>query len=164
MSANVVFTQVIERPARKLILKRGFKATGYFEYCEEVGCDIWGILESIKGALGESVGVWLPGCMRSPGTSEYCQAVEVSADYSGEIPQGFDIIDLPPCRYMVFHGEPYEEENFREAIGLVWDAISRYDPKLFGWEWAPDDGPRFQLAPIGERGYIEGLPVREHKR
>jgi hypothetical protein len=36
-------------------------------------------------------------------------------------------------------------------------------PKHFGWDWAPDDGPRFQLAPIGERGYIEGLPVREYK-
>ncbi len=164
MPSTVVFTQVIERPARKLILKRGIKATDYFEYCEEVGCDVWGILESIKGALHESIGVWLPETMRKPGTSEYCQAVEMPADFSGEIPDGFDIIDLPACKYMVFHGEPYEDEKFREAIGLVWDAIERYDPRHFGWEWAPNDGPRFQLAPIGERGYIEGLPVREHKR
>ena len=31
--------QAIDRPARKLILKQGIKATHYFEYCEEVGCD-----------------------------------------------------------------------------------------------------------------------------
>jgi AraC family transcriptional regulator len=164
MQGTVVFTQVVERPARKLILKRGVKAAEYFAYCEEVGCDIWGILESIKGALGESIGLWLPEGMRKPGTSEYCQGVEMPADYSGAIPEGFDIIDLPPCKYMVFHGEPFEDENFGEAIEVVSDAIKRFNPKHFGWEWAPEDAPRFQLEPIGERGYVEGLPVREYRR
>jgi AraC-like DNA-binding protein len=163
MLNSVVFTQVIERPKRKLILKRGIKAKGYFEYCEEAGCDVWGILESIKGALNESIGVWLPENMRKPGTSEYCQAVEVPCEFSGEIPEGFDIIDLPKCKYMVFQGEPFEEDNFEEAIKIVWEAINRYDPKNYGWEFAPEDGPRFQFAPSGSRGYIEGRPVREYK-
>jgi len=110
MKSTVIFTQVIERPARKLILKRGFKAEDYFAYCEEVGCDIWGILESIKGALHESIGLWLPENMRKPGTSEYCQGVEVPVDFSGAVPDGFDLIDLPACKYMVFHGEPFEDE------------------------------------------------------
>lgn len=164
MNSIVIFTQVIERPRRKLILKRGVKAEDYFAYCEEVGCEVWGVLESVKGALYESVGVWLPEGMRLPGTSEYCQGVEVPADYSGKIPEGFDVIDLPACKYMVFHGEPFEEEKFSEAIETVWDAIERYDPKLYGWEWANEAGPRFQLAPVGTRGYIEGVPVREVKR
>ncbi len=164
MNSTVIFTQVIERPARKLILKRGFKAEDYFAYCEEVGCDIWGILESIKGALHESIGLWLPKNMRKPGTSEYCQGVEVPVDFSGAVPDGFDLIDLPACKYMVFHGEPFEDEQFSEAVETVWDAIERYDPKQYGWEWAPEAGPRFQLAPVGARGYIEGVPVREYKR
>jgi AraC family transcriptional regulator len=163
VSGTVVFTQVIERPERKLILKRGKKAADYFSYCREVGCDVWGILESIKGALYESIGIWLPESMRKDGTSEYCQAVEVPADFAGEIPEGFEIIDLPTCKYMVFHGEPFEDENFCEAIEIVRDAITRYNPKHFGWDWAPEDGPRFQLAPVGERGYIEGITVREYK-
>ena len=160
MASTVIFTQVIERPARKLILKRGIKAEDYFAYCEEVGCDIWGILESIKGALYESIGLWLPEGMRKPGTSEYCQGVEVPLDFSGAIPDGFDCIDLTACKYMVFNGESYEDDAFSEAIEIVWDAIDRYDPKLYGWEWAPEAGPRFQLAPVGARGYIDGLPVR----
>ena len=164
MASTVIFTQVIERPARKLILKRGFKAEDYFAYCAEVGCDIWGILESIKGALYESIGLWLPEGMRKPGTSEYCQGVEVPVDFAGTIPEGFDLIDLPACKYMVFHSEPYEDEKFCEVIETVWDAIERYDPKQYGWEWAPESGPRFQLAPVGARGYIEGVPVREYKR
>ena len=164
MASTVIFTQVIERPARKLILKRGVKAEDYFAYCGEVGCDIWGILESIKGALYESIGLWLPEGMRKPGTSEYCQGVEVPLDFSGAIPDGFDCIDLPACKYLVFNGEPYEDDAFSEAIEIVWDAIDRYDPKLYGWEWAPEAGPRFQLAPVGARGYIEGLPVREVRK
>ncbi|MEA4816380.1 MAG: AraC family transcriptional regulator [Lachnospiraceae bacterium] len=163
MSSTVVFTQVIERPERNLILKRGIKATEYFAYCEEVGCDIWDILESIKGALYESIGVWLPVSMRKSGTSEYCQGVEVPVNFTGDIPDGFDMIKLPACKYMVFHSEPFKDGNFCEAIGIVWDAIKRYNPKHFGWDWAPEDGPRFQLAPIGARGYIEGIPVREYK-
>lgn len=163
MPSSIVFTQVIDRPQRKLLLKRGVKAADYFAYSEEVGCDVWGVLESVKGALYESIGVWLPKSLRTPGTSEYCQGVEVPADFTGAIPAGFELIGLPACKYMVFQGEPFADESFAEAIDVVWEAIKRYDPRRYGWDWAPDAGPRFQLAPIGERGYIEALPVREYK-
>ncbi|HWP97333.1 MAG TPA: AraC family transcriptional regulator [Syntrophomonadaceae bacterium] len=39
-NTKTVFVQVVDRPARKLILKRGVKADNYFDYCSEVGCDI----------------------------------------------------------------------------------------------------------------------------
>ena len=87
-NVNTVFVQVIDRPARKLILKRGIKATHYFGYCEEVGCDIWGILCSVKEALYEPIGMWLPKKFQRPGTSVYAQGVEMPADYSGEVPEG----------------------------------------------------------------------------
>ena len=35
----IIFTQIVERPKRKLLMKRGIKATDYFEYCEELGCN-----------------------------------------------------------------------------------------------------------------------------
>lgn len=43
-----VFVQVLEKPERKVIIKRGKEAKEYFKYCEEVGCDVWGLLSSIK--------------------------------------------------------------------------------------------------------------------
>ncbi|NLY47918.1 MAG: AraC family transcriptional regulator [Clostridiales bacterium] len=159
-NVSTVFVQVIERPARKLILKRGIKATHYFEYCEEVGCDIWGILTSIKEAIYEPMGLWLPQNMVKPGTSVYAQGVEVPADYNGIIPEGFDVIDLPPCKMMIFQGPPYEEEKFEEAIGDLWEAVKKYNPEIYGYSWADEDAPRFQLEPMGYRGYIEGRPVR----
>lgn len=158
---NTVFVQVIERPARKLILKRGIKAKHYFEYCEEVGCDVWDILCGIKNALYEPIGVWLPENLRTPGTSEYAQGVEVPVSYSDDIPEGFEIIDLPPCKMMIFQGQPYDDERFREAIDELWETMKNYNPEIYGFKWAEEDGPRFQLAPMGYRGYIEGKPVRQ---
>lgn len=116
-NANTVFVQVIDRPERKLILKRGIKATHYFEYCDEVGCEIWDVLCSIKDALYEPIGMWLPKNLVKPGTSVYAQGVEVPMDYSGEIPDGCEIISLKPCKMMVFQGQPYDDCKFQEAIG-----------------------------------------------
>lgn len=65
---NAIFVQVVDRPARKVILKRGKTATGYFEYSEEVGCDIWGIISSVKEALYEPIGMWMPDNLRPEGT------------------------------------------------------------------------------------------------
>lgn len=158
---NTVFVQVVERPLRKVILKRGIKATEYFEYCEEVGCDIWGMLTSIKEAIYEPVGMWLPPNMVRNGTSTYVQGVEVPENYNGKIPDGFEVIDLKPCKMMVFQGEPFEDENFGIAIGELHDVMKKYNPNTYGFEWADADAPRFQLEPQGYRGYIEARPVRE---
>lgn len=160
-NTNTVFVQVVDRPARKLILMRGIKASHYFEYCEEVGCGVWGVLSSIKEALYEPIGMWMPENMRKSGTSVYAQGVEVPIDYSGEIPEGFDIIDLPPCKMMVFQGEPYDDEKFEDAISELWEEMKTYNPEIYGFVWADEDGPRFQLVPMGYRGYIEARPVRQ---
>ena len=162
--SNTIFTQVIERPARKLILKRGQNAKDYFEYCDEVSCDVWGILSSVKEALYEPFGMWLPSNLVKPGTSIYAQGVEVPFDYVGIVPEGFEIIDLKPCKMMVFQGEPFEEEHFEDAIGDVWHTMKKFNPELYGFEWANQDGPRFQLEPRGYRGYIEARPVRATKK
>lgn len=158
---NTVFVQVVDRPARKLILKRGIKATHYYEYCEEVGCEIWDILCGIKEALYEPIGMWLPENLRKPGTSIYAQGVEVSEDYSGKVPEGFEIIDLSSCKMMVFQGQPYDDAKFEDAIGDLWEVMKKYNPEIYGFAWADEDGPRFQLAPMGYRGYIEARPVRQ---
>jgi AraC-like DNA-binding protein len=157
---RTVFVQAVDRPQRKALVKRGIAATDYYAYCEEVGCDVWGVLTSVKGALHEPCGMWLPEAMRRPGTSEYVQGVEVPSDYSGEVPDGFELMDLPPCRLLVFQGPPFKDEEFEEAIGAMWSTIEKYQPSLFGFRWVDEDGPRIQLEPLGYRGYIEARPVR----
>ncbi len=155
-----VFIQVVEKPARKVIIKRGIKATEYWSYCEEVGCDVWGLLTSIKSISGEPVCLFLPEKLRKPVTNEYVQGVEVEPDYRGTVPEGFEVIDLPASTYLLFRGEPFAEENYEAAIGEIWDAEKKYNPAFIGYEW-DDTNPRIQLEPRGERGYMELVPVKK---
>lgn len=154
-----VFIQTIEKPRRKVILKRGVKATEYWSYCEEVGCDVWGVLTSMKSLCGEPVCMWLPATYRAGG-SEYVQGVEVSTDYDGPVPEGFDVIELPAATYLMFQSEPFAEEDYCAAIESLQAAMGKYDPAVIGYRW--DDGsPRIQLEPRGERGYIELRAVKK---
>lgn len=154
-----VFIQIIRKPQRKVIIKRGINADDYFNYCDEVGCDVWGMLLSMDSLCGEPVCMWLPERYRAPGTSVYVQGVEVSCDYAGAIPEGFDVIALPEAEYLMFQGEPFCEEDYCEAIAAVQSAMDRYEPSVIGYEW-DDENPRIQLESKGERGYIELRAVK----
>ena len=158
-NSQSIFVQLVRKGARDVILKRGRSARDYFAYCEEVGCDVWGLLTSMDSLSGEPVCLWLPEAYRAPGTSTYVQGVEVDAAYDGPVPEGFDRISLPEAEYLVFQGEPFREEDYCAAIAAVQHSMDRYDPSLIGYRW-DDDSPRIQLEPRGERGYIELRAVR----
>jgi hypothetical protein len=38
--------------------------------------------------------------------------------------------------------------------------MKKYDPTFYGFAWADEDGPRFQMEPLGYRGYIEARPCK----
>lgn len=76
-----VFIQIIHKPERKVLIKRGIRAADYFEYGEEVGCDIWGLLLSIPSISGEPVSMWLPEKYRKPGTSK--NLIRLRGDMNG---------------------------------------------------------------------------------
>ena len=153
-----VFVQLIHKPERKVFIKRGKTATDYFAYCEEVGCDVWGLLTSIKSISGEPVCMWLPDAYRKANTSVYVQGVELPLDYDGEVPEGFDVLILPAADYLMFQGEPFIEEEYCQAIAQLQLAIDKYNPETIGYR-TDIENPRTQLEPIGKRGYIELLPV-----
>jgi predicted transcriptional regulator YdeE len=158
-----IFITLVTKPQRKVIIKRGIKAQHYFEYCGEVGCDVFGILKSIKSISGEPVCMWLPPQYIKESTSTYVQGVEVNLDYDGAIPDGFDVIELPEATFLMFQGEPFEEEDYSEAIDEVWKATAKYTPEVIGYAWDYDN-PKIQLEPIGERGYIELWPVKKVRK
>ena len=166
-NTTVIFTQIVDRPLRKLILRRSKAAGDYMAYCGEIGCGeqnasaAWDVLTEIKEALYEPVGVWLPENMRPAGTGIYAHGVEVPEDFKGLVPDGFEVMELPACQMMVFQGEPYDDEIFEDAVGKCMEQIKRFNPEVYGYEWAPELAPRMQLAPEGWRGYIEMLPVRK---
>ena len=154
-----IFVQVVHKPERLCIIKRGKRAEDYFPYCEEVGCDVWGILMSMRSLCGEPVSMWLPPKYKKPETSTYVQGVEVETDYMGVVPEGFDTIRLPEADYLMFQGQPFREEDYCEAIRTVQTAMDGYDPSVIGYRW-DDENPRIQLEPRGQRGYIELRAIR----
>ncbi len=155
-----VFISIIEKPTRKVLIKRAKQATDYFEYCNEVGCDIWGVLKSIPSISNEPICLWLTQKYRLPDTSEYVQGVEIADDIS--IPDGFDVITLPTSKYLMFQGEPFDEVDYEAAIQEIWEAEKKYDPSVLDYMW-DNENPRIQLEPIGTRGYIEYLPIQTKK-
>lgn len=158
-----VFIQVIHKPERKVIIKRGKTADEYFKYCEEVGCDVWGLLSSIPSISGEPVCMWLPEKYIEPETLKYVQGVEVSIDSQIKIPDGFEIIQLPESDYIMFQGEPFLEKDYCQAIEEVQDAVKKYNPESIGYQ-VDTDNPKIQLEPIGKRGYIEMMAVKPINR
>jgi len=158
---RTVTVTVIEKSPRKLILKRGRTSADYFAYCAEMGCDAWEILETVPGALDKPVFLELPPGMVAPGTSRAACALEVPADFDGEIPEGFDVIDLSACHYLWFNGAPYEDESWfghaHEELGRV---IAGYRPEVCGYEFAPDLAPHFHYGTSAATGCREMLPVR----
>lgn len=158
--ANNVFIQIIHKPARKVLCRRGTTAVDYFTYCEDVGCDVWGMLLSMDSLCREPVCMWLPERFRKPNTSVYVQGVESANDYAGSVPDGFDVLQLSAADYLMFQGEPFAEEDYCEAISAVQQSISAYDPGIIGYAW-DDSNPRIQLQPLGTRGYIELKAVKK---
>ena len=155
-----IFIQQIRKPARKVIIKRGIKADNYWDYCNEVGCDVWGLLTSIPSISGEPVCLFLPEAMCQPKENSYVQGCEVDLDYDGIVPEGFEILELPAADYLMFQGEPFEQDDFGKAIQEIWDAEQKYNPAMIGYHW-DDSNPKIQLEPIGTRGYIELVPVKK---
>ena len=80
---------------------------------------------SMKSLCGEPVCMWLPEKYIKPGTSKYVQGVETAADYEGTVPDGFDVIDFPAQKYLMFQGEPFKEEDYCDAITAVEQAMDK---------------------------------------
>lgn len=185
MSENkrTVTVTIIEKFACKLILARGVEATHYFELCEEIGCDKSEMLEEIArkiaaenydgktknhiypGKSASTIGrvsyVNLPPHLRLPDTEGAAFALEAPVDYDGEIPDDFDIVELPSFLYMHFQGAPYEDESwFGCAHEELARAIDNYKPELYGYEFAKDAAPHFMYGTSAATGCREMIPVR----
>jgi len=161
--SRTVTVTAAERPARKLILLRAAKTQGgdYFAYCEEMGCEWEGLLNSISEKFAPAALLTLPQNLVKPGTSDTAAGVEVPQDYAKPVPAGYDVIDLEPCTLLCFQGSRYEnEDDFCIAISIAGEALDNYDPVPFGWQPAPELAPRFNFGASAALGARMAIPVR----
>ena len=152
----------IERPARKLILLRSVKATDYFSFCEEMGCDWEGLFNSISEKFDTAALITLPQNLIKPATGNTAAGVEVPTDYNKPIPAGYETIDLPPCTMLYFQGASYEDENdFGHAIDTLWEIMDTYDPTQYSWQYAPELAPYFNFGANAKMGAKMARPAKK---
>lgn len=129
----VVTVTPMRRDARGLILLRAEKATDYFSFCEEKGCDWEGLLNSIPEKLDHSAFITLPQSLVKPGTCASAAGVEVPLHYNKPLPEGYEMISLVPCTLLYFQGMPFDEQAYCQAIDIVTEAVANYDFGRYGF-------------------------------
>lgn len=157
---NLCMITAKERPARKFIYLPSRKAEDYLSYCEEMGCGWEGLLNSIPGKFDTAALVELPDFMVEEGFSKVAAGVEVPLEYENAVPQHYKVAELPPCTMLYFQSEPYEKaEEFGSAIGKVYAAIEKYNPAVYGYQFAYDVAPSFNFGADTATGARLAVPV-----
>lgn len=159
--SSTVTVTVVERPKRKMILLRSIAAQDYFSYCEEVGCDWEGMLNSVSEKFDHAALITLPQSLVEARTSAIAAGIEVPFDYSKRVPESYEVIELPACSMLYFQGMPFEnQQDFGEAIGIIFEAIENYKPEEYGYSFADDIAPRFNFGTLDKTGAKMAVPVK----
>lgn len=157
---RTVTATFITKPARRLIIRRGILSIDYFSYCEEIGCDIWAVLEKVPDRLDAVSFVVLPEFLVAPGTSKVGCAAEVPVDWRRPLPDGCDLIELAEHAMLWFQGAPYEDESwYGGAHAEMAAAVRGYRPELYGYRFAYDSAPEFHYGASPENGCRQLVPV-----
>ena len=157
---GIVTVTQCDRPKRKLIYLTSRRAEGYLSFCEEMGCDWEGLLNSIPEKLDTAALLELPDFLHENGISKTASGVEVPLDYEKPLPDGYKIAELPECTMLYFQSEPYENpDDFGKYIGQVFKAIENYDFERYGYVLANNIAPSLNLGAETEIGARIAIPV-----
>lgn len=157
---GIVTVTQCDRPKRKLIYLTSRRADGYLSFCEEMGCDWEGLLNSIPEKLDTAALLELPRFLTEAGMSRVAAGVEVPLDYAKPLPEGYRVAELEPCTMLYFQSEPYENpDDFGKYIGQVFKAIENYDLARHGLAPAEDLAPEFNFGAETHSGARAAIPV-----
>ena len=150
----------VNRPKRKLIYLISHSAKDYLSYCEEIGCDWEGLLNSIPEKFDTAALIDLPDFLQENGISRIASGVEVPFDYEKPLPVGYKIAELPECIMLYFQSEPYENsDDFGKYIGQVFKAIGNYNFERYGYVLANNIAPSLNLGAEAKIGARIAIPV-----
>lgn len=124
-------------PAHKFIGISDKNVQTYFDFWEHHNCDeITGTIESMRNVMDPVVECHTGGWFWEDGKRGYFYGGGVAADYSGKVPEGFEIISIPGSYYLVFYHPPFDFlKDCEEVITRVEDLAWNYDPSQKGFKW-----------------------------
>ena len=154
----------ISRPQRKLVYCTSKVATDYLSFCEEVGCNWEGLLNSIQEKFDTAALLELPESLQTHGIGKIAAGVEVPINYEKPLPKGYRTATLPECVMLYFQSEPYDNaDHFGKHIGQVFQAIEKYDFPRYGYQPAKDIAPTFNFGAETTTGARAAVPVKRIK-
>ncbi len=160
-NTSICTVTAVNRPKRKLIYLPSKSATGYFSYCEEVGCGWEGLLNSIPEKFDTAAIVDLPVFLQTDGYTKVASGVEVPIDYDKPLPQGYKTVELDECIMLYFQSEPYDNpDEFTKYINQVYKAIENYNLERYGYKSADDIAPWLNFGAEPETGARIAVPVK----
>ena len=152
----------VAKTERKLIFQPSRKAKDYFTYCEEMGCEWEGLLNSIPEKLDTAALIELPDGLREEGFSAIASGIEVPLNFDKPLPEGYKTAILDNCTMLYFQSEPYEkDEDFCIAIDSTYRAIRQYDPSSFGYQYDYSSAPTFNYGADSSAGARIAVPVKK---
>lgn len=156
-------------PAHKYVGIWEMRAKDYEEFWEYHNCDdICGVIDSMRHVALESVDCHQAGWFYEGGQKGYFYGFGVPLDYSGEIPKGFEVREIPASNYLVFFHPPFDylSEN-NEVMSKVENLAWNYNPKesdrwwiRSGYEWN-EECPNYQRHFPEVLGYEVLRPVKK---
>lgn len=150
-------------PAHKFIGIRNIEANDYFHFWELQdkipGQDchtVCGLLESIPDCLNKQIGGWY----LENGRKGYFYGIQVPIDYSGEIPEGMECIEVPKSLYAIFSHPEYIYNDINDTVmDNVNEMAWNWNPKENGYEWNDNSNLIYQRSNPEEFGYAVYRPI-----
>lgn len=124
-------------PAHKYIGIYDNKSTSYGELWAGHDCDlVTGWVESMGNVSHPIVTAHTAGWTWKGGKRTYFYGLGVPLDYTGEIPEGFEMRELPASDYLVFAHPVFDYlKDNGEVMGRVESLAWSFDPSTKGYKW-----------------------------
>lgn len=163
---NTILTEARVRmeyiPAHRYIGIWDIEAQDYGSFWARHDCDaVCGVIDSMAAVSDPIVTCHTAGWFYEGGRRGYFYGFGVPADYNGEVPEGFEIRDLPGSHYMVFHHPPFDyPKDCGTVMGRVEHLAWNFDPSVQGFAWNEDCCQDYQRHYPEGIGYEVLRPVR----
>lgn len=161
-NAQVCTVTIVPREKRKLVFLPSVNAADYMSFCEEMGCEWEGLLNSFEAKFDTAALLTLPERLIPKGFGSCAAGVELPASYTGKIPQGYETAELEAGYMLYIESAPYQkEEDFCAAIEQAVRAYEQYRPERYGYAYDMDAAPSFNFGAYPQTGGRLAFPVKK---
>lgn len=150
-------------PAHKYIAVRDAQVQAYFPFFERHNCDeICGVIESMTHVMHPVVTCHTGGWFFDQGRRGYTYGLGVPDDYTGPVPEGFEVREYPGSYYLAFYHPAFDFlQDCEKVLTRVEDLAWNFDPSAMGFAWNETECQDYQRMLPETIGYEVLRPVRK---